>query len=159
MGNCCTYELMCPVARGMNGIIIHGLQRAYSLLTLFKTSSHLSSHFSSNYCCNCVWSRFASLSVVDKIRAATPSTSSDELASNWRQYGWDTLLCKESGLVVGGLLAGRFSELSLVQLTRNMTEWSASNQRHWPVNLMLGPNYNINLQLSRTAIPKLFMLH
>ena len=32
---------------------------------------------------------------------------------------------------------------------KNMTEWSASNQRHWPVNPQLSFNYNINLQLSR----------
>ena len=39
-------------------------------------------------------------------------------------------------------------ELSLVYSRRNMTEWSASEPRHWAVNLMLSPNYNINLQLS-----------
>lgn len=60
-----------------------------------------------------------------------------------------------SGGPAGG---GRFSELSLVQLTRNMTEWSASNQRHWPVSLMLRPNYNINLQLSR-ALAEILTLY
>jgi hypothetical protein len=50
-------------------------------------------------------------------------------------------------------LLGARAELSLVQgvpqSRRNMTEWSASDQRHWPVNPQLRLNYNINLQLSR----------
>ena len=52
--------------------------------------------------------------------------------------------------VVGGplLLPPTQPELSLVYSRRNMTEWSASEPRHWAVNLMLSPNYNINLQLS-----------
>ena len=59
--------------------------------------------------------------------------------------GWGT---HAKGLAPEVVVGGLYPELSLVQSRRNMTEWSASEPRHWAVNLMLCLNYNINLQLS-----------
>ena len=63
----------------------------------------------------------------------------------WKTYA------KEGGSIAAQVVDSRgpFFQKKFYHWRRNMTEWSASEQRHCAVNLTLSLNYNINLQLSR----------